>query len=101
MSYPDLFVVSILRALVEVALLSLLGQGAVALLSGARREGNPIYRLFQIVTRPVIGMTRRLTPKIILDRHVPAVAFFLSFWLWIVLAYVKRVLGEMHGLVAY
>ena len=101
MSHPDLFVVSILRALVEVALLSLLGQGAVALLSGARRANNPIYRLFQIVTRPVVSMTRWLTPKVIVDRHLPFVAFFLSFWLWIVLAYVKRVLGEMHGLVAY
>lgn len=100
MSHPDLFLVSILRALVEVALLSLLGQGAVGLLSGARRESNPIYRLFQVVTRPVIVLTRRLLPKAILDRHVPVVAFFLSFWLWIVLAYVKRLLCEMHGLAA-
>ena len=65
-----------------------------------RPAGNPIYRLFQIVTRPVIVLTRRLLPKAVLDRHVPVVAFFLSFWLWIVLAYVKRVLCGMHGLAA-
>jgi hypothetical protein len=35
---------------------------------------------------------------VVLDRHLPFVAFFLSFWLWIVLAYVKRVLCELHGL---
>lgn len=98
MSHPDLFVVSILRALVEVALLSLLGQGAVGLLSGARRDGNPVYRLFQVVTRPVVRLVRWLTPKVVVDRHVPFVAFFLTFWLWIVLAYVKRVLCEGHGL---
>ena len=63
MRHPDLFVVSILRALVEVALLSLLGEGAVALLSGTRRANNPTYRLFQIVTRPVIGLTRCLTQR--------------------------------------
>lgn len=101
MSHPDLFLVSILRALVEVALLSLLGQGAVGLLAGARRASNPIYRLFQVVTRPVIVVTRRLLPKVILDRHVPVVAFFVSFWLWIALAYAKRVLGEMHGLAGH
>ncbi|WP_313953248.1 hypothetical protein [Accumulibacter sp.] len=98
MSYPDLFVVSILRALVEVALLSLLGQGAVGLLSGARRETNPIYLLFRVVTRPVVRMLRWLTPRIIVDRHLPVLAFFLMFWLWISLAYVKRLLCEQHGL---
>jgi len=98
MSHPDLFVVSILRALVEVALLSLLGQGRAGLPPGARRAGNPVYRLFQVVTRPVVRLVRWLTPKVVVDRHVPFVAFFLTFWLWIVLAYVKRVLCEGHGL---
>ena len=100
MIHPDLFVVSILRALVEVALLSLLGQGAVALLAGARRASNPIYWLFEVLTRPALGVCRWLTPKAVLDRHLPFVAFFLSFWLWIVLAYVKRLLCELHGLSA-
>jgi hypothetical protein len=63
MNHPDLFLVSIVRTLVEVALLSLLGQGAVGLLAGARRASNPIYRLFQVVTRPVIRLTRWLAPS--------------------------------------
>lgn len=98
MSHPDLFIVSLLRTLVEVALFSLLGQGAVGLLSGARRAGNPVYLLFQIVTRPAVRLCRWLTPKAIVDRHLPVVSFFLMFWLWIVLAYVKRALCEAHGL---
>lgn len=97
MTQPDLFIVSILRALVEVALLSLLGQAAVGLLAGARRDTNPVYLLFRVVTRPVIACTRWLTPRVILDRHVPVVAFFLTFWLWIALAYVKRVLCELSA----
>ena len=100
MSHPDLFIVSTLRALVEVALLSLLGQGVVGLLAGARRTSNPIYRLFQIVTRPAIRLTRRLTPTLIVDRHLPFVACFLMFWLWILLAYAKRVLCQWNGLAA-
>ncbi|MCZ7655045.1 MAG: hypothetical protein M5R42_13360 [Rhodocyclaceae bacterium] len=35
MTHIDLFIVSVLRALVEVALLALLGQGLLALLAGA------------------------------------------------------------------
>ncbi len=94
MSDPDLFVLSIVRALVEVALLALLGQGVVALLAGARRATNPIYQLFAVVTRPVIRVVRFVTPKPILDRHVPFVTFFLLFWLWIFLAWAKRLLAS-------
>jgi uncharacterized protein YggT (Ycf19 family) len=90
MANTELFFLSILRALVEVALLSLLGQGLVGLLSGARRLNNPVYQLFAVITRPVVRMTRFLTPRVILDRHVPFVAFFLLFWLWLFLAWAKR-----------
>lgn len=91
---PDLLFLSILRALVEVALLTLLGQGVVGLLAGASRGGNPIYQLFAVVTRPVIRAVRWVTPRPILDRHVPFVAFFLLFWLWIFLAWAKRLLAS-------
>lgn len=93
MGNPELFILSILRALVEVAMLALLGQGVVGLLSGARRQANPIYQLFAVVTRPVIRLVRVVTPKAILDRHVPFVAFFLLFWFWIFLAWAKRYLS--------
>jgi uncharacterized protein YggT (Ycf19 family) len=85
-----LAILSALRALVEVVLLALLGQGAVAMLSGARRQANPIYQLFAVITKPVIRAVRFVTPKLIIDKHVPIVAFFLLFWLWIFLAWAKR-----------
>lgn len=97
MTSVELFLISALRALVEVALLALIGQGAVALLSGARRAANPIYRIFQIVTAPVLRAVRWVTPKAIIDKHLPFVAFFVLFWLWILLAYVKRVLAGIDG----
>lgn len=92
MASPELFIVSILRALTEVALLTLLGQGLLALLAGARRATNPVYRVFQVVTKPVIQTVRYLTPRVVIDRHIPVVAFFLLFWLWIALAAAKRYL---------
>ena len=98
MTHPDIFILSILRALVEVALLALIGQGAVGLLSGARRHKNPIYVLFQVITKPVIRFTRWFTPKLIVDQHIGFVAFFLLFWLWILLAWVKRELCLISGL---
>jgi uncharacterized protein YggT (Ycf19 family) len=93
MSNPELLILSVLRALVEVALLALLGQGAVALLAGSKRQGNPIYQLFAIITRPVVRVVRAMAPKAIIDKHLPFVAFFLLFWLWIFLAWAKRFLA--------
>ena len=86
----ELLIISIVRTFVEVALLSLLAQGTVGLLSGAARERNPIYRFFCIITRPPIRMMRSVIPGVIVNRHIPVVAFFVLFWLWILLAYAKR-----------
>lgn len=98
MANPELFILSILRALTEVALLTLFGQGLLALLAGARRANNPVYRVFQVITRPVIQGVRFITPRVVIDRHIPVVAFFLLFWLWIGLAAVKRYVCAVQGL---
>lgn len=94
----DILLVSILRTLVEVAGFTLLGQGVLALLAGKYREQNIFYRALRTVTRPVVRAVRFLTPRFILDAHVPVLTFFLLFWLWIVLALVKRHLCGLHGL---
>lgn len=94
MAQPEILLLGILRALVEVALLALLGQGVVALLAGTRRNTNPIYVLFQVVTKPAIKAARWITPKLVIDKHIPFVAFFLLFWLWIFLAWAKQFLAS-------
>ena len=81
MSHPEILLLGVLRAVVEVALLALLGQGLLALLAGARRDTNPIYMLFKIVTKPAVVAARWITPKLVIDKHIPFVAFFLLFWL--------------------
>jgi len=95
----ELFVLSVARAVVELAGLFLLGQGALYLLAGGAREKNSIYRFFQIVTRPVVRLARLITPRVIVDRHVPVVAFFLLFWIWILFAYAKRLICVANGLI--
>jgi hypothetical protein len=94
----DILLVSILRTLVEVAGFALLGQGVLALLAGKYREQNLFYRILRIVTGPVVRAVRFITPRFILDAHIPMLTFFLLFWLWIALALAKRYLCSLHGL---
>jgi hypothetical protein len=79
------FLLRALKAIVEVAGFAYLGQGLVAVFSGARREQNVIFQVFRIVTGPVTRTVRLLMPKFIPDRHVPFVAFGLLLWVWIFL----------------
>lgn len=94
----DLLFVSVLRALVEVAGFALLGQGMLALLAGKHRHDNLFYKILQVVTRPAIRLVRAVTPRLVMDAHIPYVTFFLLFWLWIALALAKRYLCVSHGL---
>lgn len=94
----DILLVSILRALVEVAGFALLGQGALAVLAGKYREQNLFYRILRTVTQPIVRAVRFVTPRFIVDAHVPMVTFFLLLWLWIALALFKRYLCGLQGL---
>ena len=98
MNHPELFVLSLLRALVEVAGYFLLGQGLLALLAGRRKQDNMVYKLFVIVTGPVVKAVRKLTPRQIIDKHVPFIAFAVLFWLWIALNWLKRLYCETNML---
>ena len=82
----ELLLVVIFKALAELALLFLLGRGLLFLLAGRKRQGNIFYQVFCIVTDPLLRAARWLTPRIILDRHIPFVAVLLLSWIWIVLA---------------
>ncbi len=92
MADSSTFLLSVLKALVDVALWSLLGQGVVGFLAGSRRDTNPVFQLFRVVASPAVRVVRIAMPKVILDRHVPFVAFFLLLWLSIMLAWTKRFL---------
>lgn len=78
-----LILVSMLKLLAEIALLALAGQGVLALLAGAKRDQNLFYQLLQILTRPFVAGARLITPRVVLDRHVPIVAFLLLFFVWV------------------
>jgi hypothetical protein len=89
MHSPELFAVSVLKALVEVAALALLAQGLVGLLAGRAKDANFVYRLLRVVTTPVCRLVRRITPEFVADRHIGLVAFLILFWLWVASIYAK------------
>ena len=83
----ELFLVIILKALTELGGLLLFGQGVLFIVARENREANWVYRVFRALTSPVVKAIRYFTPKLIVDRHVPFVAFLILFWIWLALVY--------------
>jgi hypothetical protein len=78
-----LLLVTTIKLLAEVALLALLGRALLGWLAGARRDHNLFYRVLDIVSRPVVRGARWLSPRVVLDRHVPLVALLLTALVWL------------------
>jgi hypothetical protein len=98
MSHPELLVLGVLRALAEVAMLFLLGQGLLALLAGSRRHDNTVYKLFLIVTAPVLKVVRKSHAAAGHRPHLPFVAFALLFWCWIGVTWLKKLYCDTNML---
>lgn len=96
---PELIVVSMVRAVVEIAGWFMLGQGLLYVLAGRRRSDNVVYQLFTLLTRPVMRITRAITPRVVRDEHIPLAAFILVLWLWISLGIAKRYICVSQNLV--
>ena len=79
-----LLLVSIVKAICEILVLSLAGQGILWLVAGRARESNFVYKMFAAVTRPVMRLARLITPRFVLDRHVWMVAVLLVLVVWFV-----------------
>ena len=84
-----LLLASSIKLVAEIALLALLGQWFLGLLAGAGRERNFFYRALQVVTQPVVRVARVLSPRQVIDRHVPLVALLLLVLVWIVATLTK------------
>lgn len=94
----ELFIVSSLKALIEVAGMALIGQGLIGVLSGKARQNNFVYRIFQVVTSPIYKLVRAISPRFIADAHLGLAGFFILFWLWIALIYAKGYICHSQNL---
>jgi YGGT family len=79
-----LLLVSIIKLVCEIALLALAGRWLLSLLAGQKKESNFFYQALVVLTKPFVSAARFITPKAIIDRHVPLVAFLLLSIIWLV-----------------
>lgn len=84
-----LLFISALKLIVEIALLSLFGQWVLGLLAGQKKEGNIFYKLLETLGKPFVQIARFITPRVVLDRHVPLVAFLLLAFAWLIVTWTK------------
>ena len=84
-----LLVVISLKLITEIALMALAGQLIVGLLAGAGRERNLFYKLLEVITSPFVKLLRLITPRLVLERHLPIAAFLLLIVAWVGLTATK------------
>ena len=77
-----LFLVTTVKLLAEIALFALLGQWVIGLLAGDACYRNPFYRVLQLLVQPWMKAARWFSPRVVLDRHLPLVAFLVLLLLW-------------------
>jgi len=81
--------ITLIKLIAEIALLALLGRWLLGLLAGPKREANLFYQVLGIVTRPVERLTRLLSPRLVLDRHIPLATGLLLASTWVVVTLLK------------
>lgn len=81
--------VTVAHLIVWIALLALVGQFVLGLLAGAKRDTNVFYKLLEVVASPFVKLMRRITPRVVLDRHVPLATFLFLGVLLVFLSIVR------------
>ena len=84
-----LFFISAVKLITEIALLALAGQWVLGLLAGQRRDQNLFYQLLQLMGKPFVQVARLVTPKLVLERHLPLVAFLILAFIWVAVTLAK------------
>ena len=77
-----LLLVTTIKLVAEIALMALLGRAVLGLLAGSSRHGNPFFQLLDAMARPFLAIVRRVTPRVVIDRHVPLAAGMLLALVW-------------------
>lgn len=79
----------IAKALVEVALFALVGQGILYVFAGRKRDSNFFYGLLRILATPPAAATRLLSFGLLPERFLRPLAFLLMLVLWVALTFAK------------
>jgi hypothetical protein len=84
-----LLAVVIAKSLIELSLMFIVGRFLLGLLAGANRDKNVFWQLLDVASKPALWLTRKVSPKLILDQHIPLAA---SSWLliaWVLMVQLK------------
>jgi hypothetical protein len=84
----ELMAIVVLKALAELAAMFLVGRGALYVLAGEKRDQNLFYQILCVVTSPIVRLTRLITPKVVIDRHIPWAALLVVVWIWLGVVFV-------------
>jgi hypothetical protein len=93
-----LFLLRVVKLVLEIALLALVGQGVLFMLTrafGGDPAGNVFYRALGVVVSPFVKLVRLVTPKFVVDRHIPWAVLGL-----LVAAYVATLAGIVNTCVS-
>jgi cytochrome b561 len=80
---------NLVQLVLYIPMLALLGQGALYVLAGPRRQTNFFYQLLQLLSKPFTAAVRKLTPTKVADEHVPVVTFFVVLLAYVVVSFEK------------
>ena len=80
--------VVILKSLIELSLMFIVGRFLLGLLAGVKRQTNVFWQLLDVAAKPALWLTRLISPKLILDQHIPlaAASWLLIAWVLVVMA---------------
>ena len=92
-----LLLLSVSKAICEILVFALLGQGVLWVVAGKSRQSSFVYRMFATVTRPVMWLSRKIMPRFVLDRHIWMVAVFIVLAGWIIAGQQKLKHCMSHG----
>ena len=87
-----LLAVVIAKSLIELSLMFIVGRFLLGLLAGPNRDNNVFWQLLDVASKPALWITRKCSPRLILDQHIPLAT---SSWLIIVWILVVQLKIEM------
>jgi hypothetical protein len=78
-----LLAVVIAKSLIELSLMFIVGRFLLGLLAGPNRDNNVFWQLLDVASKPALWITRKVSPRLILDQHIP-----LATSSWLIIAWV-------------
>ena len=78
-----LLAVVIAKSLIELSLMFIVGRFLLGLLAGPKRDSNVFWQLLDVASKPALWITRKISPRLILDQHIP-----LATSSWLIIAWV-------------